>query len=164
MLAQGVVDKLVQLIAELFNSHTSRCRWNSAWCWSQLLLSWRHVEHWWRLLSCHYNQVLYCLGKVLQCSSYNEITVFPPRLYFTLTATLLRSSRPYHVSTAITLRLHFDCAETSRRPSGLNECSAVMFPVWTYRYSSLWLISVLPKKMLKANYDHTFYIICLCIW
>ena len=61
-------------------SHTSRirCRWNSAWCWSQLLLSWWHVELWWLLLSCHYNQVLYCLRKVQEAPADPDIQAHIP--------------------------------------------------------------------------------------
>jgi len=60
------------------NSQTSKWRWSSAWCWSQLLLSWWHVEPWWRLLTCHYSQVLYCLWKVQEAPANPDIQVHIP--------------------------------------------------------------------------------------
>ena len=46
---------------------------DGTWCWSQLLLSWWHVESWRPLLSRHYNQVLYCLGKVQEAPANPDI-------------------------------------------------------------------------------------------
>ena len=32
-----------------------------------------YIERWWRLLSCHYNQVLYCRGKVQEAPANPDI-------------------------------------------------------------------------------------------